>query len=87
VNPTPNIAAAMAKQPQLRVLLVGGYYDMAVPLMGPRYALTHAGVPMQRVAMHAFVAPHSAFQGDANLAVGAGLVRDFVRNVVPGASP
>jgi carboxypeptidase C (cathepsin A) len=84
VNPTPNIAAAMDKQPQLRVLLVGGYYDMAVPLMGPRYALTHGGVPMERVDMHAFVAPHSAFQGDANLAVGSDVVRDFVRNAVAG---
>jgi len=79
VNPTPNIAAAMTKQPQMRVLLVGGYYDMAVPLMAPRYALTHAGVPMERVDMHAFVAPHSASQGDANLAVGSGVVRDFLR--------
>jgi hypothetical protein len=65
-------------------LLVGGYYDMAVPLMGPRYALTHGGVPMERVDMHAFVAPHSAFQGDANLAVGAGVVRDFMRAALAG---
>lgn len=79
VNSTPNIAAAMTRQPQMRVLLVGGYYDMAVPLLGPRYALTHAGVPMERVTMHAFVAPHSAFQGEANLATGADVVRDFVR--------
>jgi carboxypeptidase C (cathepsin A) len=82
VNPTPNIATVMNKQPQMRVLLVGGYYDMAVPLMGPRYALTHGGVPMERVDMHAFVAPHSAFQGDANLAVGSGVVRDFMRNAL-----
>ena len=79
INPTPNIAEAMKKRPQMRVLLVGGYYDMAVPLMGPRYALTHGGVPMERVDMHAFVAPHSAFQGDANLAAGSGVVRDFMR--------
>jgi carboxypeptidase C (cathepsin A) len=84
INPTPNIAAAMSGRPQMRVLLVGGYYDMAVPLMGPRYALTHGGVPMERVDMHAFVAPHSAFQGDANLAVGAGVVRDFMRAAMAG---
>lgn len=79
VNPTPNIAAAMARQPRMRVLLVGGYYDMAVPLLAPRYALTHAGIPMDRVNMQALVAPHSAFQGDTNLATGSVLVHDFVR--------
>lgn len=79
VNPTPNIASAMVKQPRMRVLLVGGYYDMAVPLLAPRYALTHAGVSMDRVNMRALVAPHSAFQGDTNLVTGAALVHDFVR--------
>jgi carboxypeptidase C (cathepsin A)/predicted metalloprotease with PDZ domain len=79
VNPTANIAAAMIKQPRMRVLLVGGYYDMAVPLLAPRFALTHAGIPMDRVSMQALAAPHSVFQADSNLATGAALVHDFVR--------
>ena len=77
VNPTPNIAAAMVRQPRMKVLLVGGYYDLAVPLLAPRYALTHAGIPMDRVDMRALVAPHSAFQDD--LAKGSALVHSFVR--------
>ena len=79
VNPTLNIASAMVKQPRMRILLVGGYYDMAVPLLAPRYALTHAGIPMDRIDMQALVAPHSAFQGDSNLVTGSALVHDFVR--------
>lgn len=78
VNPTANLATVMAKQPRLRLLLIGGYYDMAVPILAPRYALTHAGVPLDRVSMQAFVAPHSAFQGDAALAHGSQVVRKFV---------
>lgn len=78
VNPTANIASLLANQRQTRVLLVGGYYDLAVPVLGPRYALTHAGVPLDRVLMVALVAPHSAFQGDTNLEVGSRLVRDFL---------
>jgi len=84
INQTLNIAAAMSKHPQMHALLVGGYYDMAVPLLAPRYALTHAGVPMERVDMRAFVAPHSAFQGETNLAAGASVVRDFVRAATMG---
>ena len=79
VNPTQNIAAVMIKRPRMRVLLVGGYYDMAVPLLAPRYALTHANLPLERVTMHAFVAPHSAFQGEAKLANGSGVVHDFLK--------
>ena len=79
LNPTQNIAAAMIRRPRMRVLLVGGYYDMTVPLLAPRYALTHVNVPLDRVTMHAFVAPHSAFQGEANLANGSGVVHDFLR--------
>jgi hypothetical protein len=85
VNPTPNIAAAMVKQPRMRVLLVGGYYDMAVPVLGPRYAMTHAGVPLERLTMQAFVAPHSAFQGDANLANGSAVVHEFLRAATAAA--
>lgn len=78
-NQTQNIAAVMAKQPRMRVLLLGGYYDLAVPLLAPRYALSHAGVPLDRVDMHAVVAPHSAFQGDTNLANGSRVVHEFLR--------
>lgn len=80
VNPTPNIASAMIRQPRMRVLLVGGLYDMAVPVLGPRYAIQHAGVPLDRVDRQAFVAPHSAFQGDVNLAAGSKIVHEFLRS-------
>jgi carboxypeptidase C (cathepsin A) len=81
VNPTPDIASAMIQQPRMRLLLVGGYYDMAVPVLAPRYALTHAGVPLDRVSMQALVAAHSALEGDAGTAV----VHDFVRSATAAA--
>jgi carboxypeptidase C (cathepsin A) len=79
INATPNIAAIMKKQPKLRLLLVGGYYDLAVPLLAPRYALEHAGVPLERVEMEGFRAGHSPFDGDQNLKQGSEIVRKFVR--------
>ena len=79
INTAPNIAAIMHKKPALRVLLVGGYYDLAVPLLAPRYALEHAGIPMDRVEMQAFAAGHSPFEGEQNLVRGAEVMRDFMR--------
>jgi len=85
VNAAPYIASAMIKQPRMRLLLVGGYYDMAVPVMAPRYALTHAGVPLDRVNMQSLVAPHSAFEGETNLATGSTVVHDFLRSATAAA--
>jgi hypothetical protein len=79
VNPTQNVADAMVKHPRMRVLLVGGYYDMAVPVLAPRYALTHTNVPLDRLTTVALAAPHSSFQGDTNLTKGSAVVHDFLK--------
>ena len=79
LNPTPSIAQIMNQRPKMRLLLLGGYYDMAVPLLEPRYALSHAGVPLDRVSMYAFASGHSPLEGEENLRKGSKLVRDFLR--------
>jgi carboxypeptidase C (cathepsin A) len=82
-NSTPNIAAVMKKQPALRLLVVGGYFDLAVPLSAPRYAIEHAGIPLNRVTMAALPTGHSVF-GDEHLQKdGAALVRQFVQDAHP----
>ncbi|MBB6250847.1 S10 family peptidase [Nitrospirillum iridis] len=68
VNAAPNIATVMKAQPKTRLLLVGGYYDMAVPLLSARYAIDRAGIPLDRVTVAAFDAGHSPFEGEAGLA-------------------
>jgi carboxypeptidase C (cathepsin A) len=83
-NPTTYIAGLMAKQKQTRLLLLGGYYDLAVPVLAPRYALEHSGVPLERVSMVALPAGHSPFDGDENRKRGASVVREFVRSSLGG---
>jgi carboxypeptidase C (cathepsin A) len=76
VNPTPNIAAALERSPEARLLLIGGYYDMAVPLLGPIYALDHAGVPRARTEVLAVAAGHSPYDtSQQRAAVSAALHR------------
>jgi len=79
VNPTAHIAELMQKQPQTRVLLLGGYFDLATPVLAPRHALTHANVPLERVSMLAFAAGHSPFEGDENRARVSEAVSEFLR--------
>jgi carboxypeptidase C (cathepsin A) len=77
-NPTPNIGALMKAMPNSRLLLVGGYYDLAVPLLAPRYAIDRAGIPLDRVAVAAFESGHSAFDGDAALTRMQALMHGFL---------
>jgi hypothetical protein len=79
INPTGNIAAAMHAQPAMRLMLIGGYYDMAVPLLAPRYALTHTDIPAGRMLMKAMAGPHSTFEGAENRRAGTMGVRAFLR--------
>lgn len=77
-NLTPNIAALMNQRPGLRVFLLGGYYDLATPLLGPRYALTHSGVPMDRVTLLALESGHTPFEEDGNRKVVSQALHRFI---------
>jgi hypothetical protein len=70
----------MKVKPRLRLLLVGGYYDLAVPVLAPRYALDHAWLPMNRVQMVALETGHSAFEGEQGREKMKSLMRAFIRD-------
>ena len=60
-NPLRNVSDAMANRPGLRLMVAGGLYDLAVPVAGARYAVRHAGLPLERVHFLALPAGHSPF--------------------------
>lgn len=82
LNATPNIASLMEKKPAMRVLLVSGYYDLATPVLGQRYALTHGGLPMDRVDMIALPASHSPFDDDRSRMRLSGRIKGFIRDAL-----
>lgn len=77
---TPNIAALMQARPDVSLLLLGGYYDLATPVLGPWYAITHSGIPLERVNRVTLPAGHSPFEGDANRQHVSEIVRRFLRS-------
>lgn len=78
VNPTANVTKLLEHKPRAHVLLLGGYYDLAVPVLAPRYAIAHSGIAPERVQVTTFVAGHSPFEGEQNLPKFADVVRKFV---------
>jgi len=78
VNGAPFIGAVATKQPQMKVLLVGGLFDMATSWYGARYAINHAGIPTDRVTEVAFDAGHTVYESDDNLKRFSLLLHGFV---------
>jgi hypothetical protein len=58
-NPTAHVADLLRARPDTRVLAIGGYYDLAVPLASIEHALAHAGLPADRVDLLRLVSGHS----------------------------
>jgi hypothetical protein len=69
----------MARNPSLRLMVVGGLYDLVVPIAGPRYAVRHARIPLDRVRFLAIPAGHSPFEAPEIRAKFVAPIRDFIR--------
>lgn len=74
----PAIATLMAARPAVRLLAVGGYYDLATPWLATRHALSRGDLPQDRVTLLALPSGHSPFESDAERVVGARAVRAFL---------
>lgn len=74
----PAIGEAMRRDPKLRLLWTGGYYDISTPMYAAQYALDQAGIPGERVTAAFFPAGHSVFVEQANRTALSQAVRRFV---------
>lgn len=74
----PDLEQAMQQQGKLRLLVAGGYYDLATPLFAAKYLLDHSTVPKNRTTFLAFPTGHSIFEEEKQLAGFAAEIRSFV---------
>ncbi len=75
---TPAITEAMRENSRLRLFVGGGYFDLATPILGPRHALDHAGLPPGRVTTAYYEAGHSVFDHEPSLRQLSADVRRFI---------
>lgn len=71
VNSGVDLADALIKDPNLRVLLLNGYYDLATPFSGTEYMVLHLGVPHEvgtHVQMRYYEAGHMMYVHPPSLA-------------------
>ncbi|QNQ11878.1 peptidase S10 [Sphingomonas alpina] len=58
-----DLAAAMNRNPAMRLMVGTGYYDLVTPLGTAEYTLTHAGVPLGATSFHAYPSGHMPYLG------------------------
>jgi carboxypeptidase C (cathepsin A) len=71
VNSGVDLADALIKDPNLRVLLLNGYYDLATPFSATEYMVMHLGVPHEvgaHVQMKYYEAGHMMYVHPPSLA-------------------
>ena len=61
---TDNLRAAMAKNPDLRVMIASGYFDLAAPYYATTYTINHLGLPREalgRVSQKLYLGGHMMY--------------------------
>ena len=72
---------AMAMNPQMRVLVASGYYDLATPHFAADYSLDHLGIPdslRRNLEVSYYEAGHMMYAHKPSLAKLAATLRKFV---------
>jgi len=80
------LRAAFSKNPDMRVFVASGYYDLATPYFATEYTLAHLGLdPEQRgrVSTAEYEAGHMMYISEAELARLKGDVSGFIRSAWP----
>jgi len=80
---TPNLSQLMREKTQTKLLVIAGYFDLATPLLGVEYAITHANLPMDRVELLALPGSHSPYDDPRELAAVAARLRSLARAATP----
>ena len=66
----PDLASAMKYNPNLRVLLTGGYFDVATPYCEGRYEMQHLKIPQKlqaNIEYHYYQSGHMVYAHQASL--------------------
>ena len=74
----PDLEEAMKKNPQLKLLVAGGMYDLATPVYATQYLLNHSSVPAARTHFLYYATGHSIFENEVALKEFAAAVRLFI---------
>jgi len=81
-NVLPDLAAAMKYNPDLKVLVTGGYYDVATPYFGAKHEMRHLTIPenlRRNIEFRFYESGHMIYAHEPALRALHADVADFIR--------
>ena len=78
----PDLAVALKVNPQLKVLVTGGYYDLATPYYEGWYEMHHLPIPANlqaNIEYHYYASGHMVYANEASLKALHDDTADFIR--------
>lgn len=78
-----DLAAAMRRNPQMRLFIGVGYYDLVTTLGGAQYSVSHAPIPADRLSFKTYESGHMPYLGNESGPKLAADMRQFIRASIP----
>jgi carboxypeptidase C (cathepsin A) len=82
VNVMPDMALAMKRNPKMKVLLMGGYFDLGCTYFGATYEMKHLPIPASleaNINYHFFQTGHMVYVNEPALKTLHDVTADFIR--------
>ncbi|HLJ77573.1 MAG TPA: hypothetical protein VKT75_09175 [Acidobacteriaceae bacterium] len=82
VNVMPDLATAMKRNPKLKIMLMGGYYDLGCTYFGAQYEDKHLQIPeslQSNISYHFFQTGHMVYVTEPALKEMHDITADFIR--------
>lgn len=77
-NYSADLAVAMRRNPELRLMVGEGYYDLVTPLGSAVYAISHGDFPLDRTSLRLYPSGHMPYLGTEGRQMLARDVRAFI---------
>jgi carboxypeptidase C (cathepsin A) len=91
VNVMPDLASAMKRNPNLKVLVNGGYFDLVTPFYEGVYEMRHLQIPaalQKNIEFKFYESGHMVYAHEASLKALHDNVAEFIRTTATqGATP
>lgn len=78
-----DIAAAMRRNPQLKLFIGVGYYDLVTTLGAAEYSMNHAPIAPERLTFKTYESGHMPYLGNESAPKLGADMRAFIRSAIP----